>query len=104
MIIFQFSSSLLILVSPAGLAVDWITNKLYWTDSGTSRIEVSNMDGSHRALLIWEDLEKPRDIVVDPIGKYINILFLFLSNKFQNIHNINNNILLRSFNFNKSQN
>lgn len=25
------------LESPAGLAIDWVTNKLYWTDAGTSR-------------------------------------------------------------------
>ena len=23
------------LESPAGLAIDWVTNKLYWTDAGT---------------------------------------------------------------------
>ena len=59
----------LILESPAGLAVDWATNKLYWTDAGTNRIEVSTLDGSMRGLLVWEGLDKPRDIVVDPIGK-----------------------------------
>lgn len=81
------------LESPAGLAIDWLTNKLYWTDagekprhvssshsrlppvdvpvsgfSGTDRIEVSNADGSMRTVLIWENLDRPRDIVVDPIG------------------------------------
>ncbi|KAF4523621.1 hypothetical protein B566_EDAN010130, partial [Ephemera danica] len=35
------------------------------------RIEVANMDGTMRALLIWEGLDKPRDIVVDPIGGYM---------------------------------
>lgn len=25
------------LESPAGLAIDWVTNKLYWTDAGTYR-------------------------------------------------------------------
>lgn len=59
----------LVLESPAGLAVDWVTSKLYWTDAGTNRIEVSNLDGSMRGLLVWEGLEKPRDIVVDPIRK-----------------------------------
>lgn len=54
--------------SPAGLALDWVTNKLYWTDAGTNRIEVANLDGSMRALLVWEGLDKPRDIVVDPTG------------------------------------
>lgn len=80
------------LESPAGLAIDWVTGKLYWTDagkssqtvgaswlgcilqvdpsgfSGTDRIEVSNADGSMRTVLIWENLDRPRDIVVDPIG------------------------------------
>uniref|UniRef100_A0A3Q2GKG7 Low density lipoprotein receptor-related protein 4 n=1 Tax=Cyprinodon variegatus TaxID=28743 RepID=A0A3Q2GKG7_CYPVA len=56
------------LESPAGLAIDWVTNKLYWTDAGTDRIEVSNADGSMRTVLIWENLDRPRDIVVDPTG------------------------------------
>uniref|UniRef100_A0A8C9STY0 Low-density lipoprotein receptor-related protein 4 n=1 Tax=Scleropages formosus TaxID=113540 RepID=A0A8C9STY0_SCLFO len=59
------------LESPAGLAIDWVTNKLYWTDAGTDRIEVSNADGSMRTVLIWENLDRPRDIVVDPIGGYM---------------------------------
>lgn len=36
--------------------------------SGTDRIEVSNVDGSMRTVLIWENLDRPRDIVVDPVG------------------------------------
>lgn len=56
--------------SPSGLAIDWVTKKLYWTDAGTNRIELSNLNGSMRALLIWDGLDKPRDIVVDPIGNF----------------------------------
>ena len=51
---------------PGGIAVDWTTDKLFWTDSGTSRIEVANLDGSMRKVLIWDDLEKPRAIVTHP--------------------------------------
>lgn len=58
------------LVSPAGLALDWITDKLYWTDPATNRIEVATTNGKKRTLLIWEKLDKPRDIVVNPIGKW----------------------------------
>lgn len=54
------------ILSPAGLALDWITNNLYWTDSGTNRIEVATLDGNQRALLVWQNLLKPRDIVVNP--------------------------------------
>lgn len=71
-----------ILVNPTGLAFDWITNKLYWVDEGTRRIEVSNIDGSIRAVLIWDQLYKPGDIVVDPIGILMNNfrkLYLFFT-------------------------
>ena len=54
--------------SPAGLAVDWVSKKLYWTDSEVGRIEVANLDGSQRSVLLWEDLGQPRDIIVDPIS------------------------------------
>lgn len=55
-------------VKPAGLALDWVTDKIYWTDPGSNRIEVATTDGKKRSLLIWQNLDKPRDIVVDPIG------------------------------------
>ncbi|KPU81706.1 uncharacterized protein Dana_GF20504, isoform D [Drosophila ananassae] len=55
------------LISPVGLALDWITDKLYWTDPSTNRIEVATTNGKLRTLLIWEKLYKPRDIVVSPI-------------------------------------
>ena len=56
------------LSGPAGLAVDWVSNKLYWTDSEAGRIEVSDLDGSQRSVLIWEGLGQPRDIIVEPIS------------------------------------
>lgn len=34
---------------------------------GTNRIEVATIDGKLRAMLIWQGLAKPRDIVVNPI-------------------------------------
>lgn len=40
----------------------------FWTFVGTDRIEVSNTDGTMRTVLIWENLDRPRDIVVDPVG------------------------------------
>ena len=49
-----------------GLAVDWVHDKLFWSDSGTSRIEVSNLDGSLRKVLIWRNLDKPRALAVHP--------------------------------------
>lgn len=37
---------------PNGLAIDHDAGKLYWADGGTKAIEVSNIDGSGRSILI----------------------------------------------------
>lgn len=52
---------------PDGLAVDWLGRNLYWTDTGTDRIEVARLDGSFRKVLISRYLDEPRDITLDPI-------------------------------------
>uniref|UniRef100_A0A8C2D0X4 Low density lipoprotein receptor-related protein 6 n=1 Tax=Cyprinus carpio TaxID=7962 RepID=A0A8C2D0X4_CYPCA len=59
------------LASPDGLACDWMGNKLYWTDSETNRIEVSELDGTHRKVLFWQDLDQPRAIALDPARGYM---------------------------------
>lgn len=59
------------LMSPDGLACDWLGKKLYWTDSETNRIEVSNFDGTHRKVLIWKDLDQPRAIALVPMDGYV---------------------------------
>lgn len=51
---------------PDGMAVDWIARNLYWTDTGTDRIEVARLNGTSRKVLISEDLGEPRAIVLDP--------------------------------------
>jgi low-density lipoprotein receptor-related protein 4 len=54
------------LEAPSGVAIDWIHNLLFWTDSGTRRVEVATMDGSVRAVLAASDLDKPRAVAVHP--------------------------------------
>jgi low density lipoprotein receptor-related protein 5/6 len=54
------------LVRPEGMAIDWVTNKIYWTDSHLKLIEVVNLDGTQRSVLFWNNLDQPRAIVVDP--------------------------------------
>lgn len=51
---------------PEGLAVDWISRNLYWSDTGTHRIEVVRWDGCSRRVLIWQDLNEPRCLALDP--------------------------------------
>lgn len=33
---------------PDGVAVDWVARNLYWTDTGTDRIEVARLTGAFR--------------------------------------------------------
>ena len=48
-----------------GIAIDPVGRKIYWTDTGSnSRIELANLDGSMRKVLIWQQLDTPRAIVL----------------------------------------
>ena len=46
--------------SPDGLAVDIVGRNLYWTDTGTDKLEVSKLDGSYRKALITSGLDEPK--------------------------------------------
>ena len=48
-----------------GLAVDPLGRNIYWTDTYANKIEVSTMDGTMRKTLIYQDLDNPRDIILD---------------------------------------
>lgn len=52
------------LMTTDGLAVDAVGRKIYWTDTGTNRIEVANLDGSMRKILVWQNLDSPRAIAL----------------------------------------
>lgn len=61
--------------TPDGLAVDWIHNLLFWTDTGFDQIHVMTLNETKKDanghmwsyVLHHEHLEEPRAIVVDPI-------------------------------------
>ena len=48
------------------LAVDWVGRNLYWTDYVLETIEVSKLDGTHRTVLISQNVTNPRGLVLDP--------------------------------------
>ncbi|KAJ8870464.1 hypothetical protein PR048_029486 [Dryococelus australis] len=50
-----------------GLAIDWMSRNIYWTDGGLSAINVASLeDVSKRKMFTFEKMLHPRSIVVDP--------------------------------------
>ena len=54
------------IVTADGLAVDWVYSHLYWTDTGTNTISMSDLDGNLITNIIKDDLEEPRAIALHP--------------------------------------
>ncbi|XP_022127447.2 low-density lipoprotein receptor-related protein 6 [Pieris rapae] len=54
------------LITPAGIAIDWYTNKIYWTDGETNRIEVISIDDKYRKVLFWSEVDLAIAIAVVP--------------------------------------
>ena len=53
-----------------GLAVDWLSGNIYWTDAKKRVIEVATKDGYYRKRLFHIPVNKPRALVLDPPTGY----------------------------------
>ena len=61
-------------IAADGLAWDWVTKKVYWTDSGRKRVEVYDPEREVRRLLKSTGSQSlPRDIAVDPTTGYARV-------------------------------
>ncbi|XP_071957146.1 low-density lipoprotein receptor-related protein 2-like [Antedon mediterranea] len=54
-----------------GIAVDYLSQTLYWTDSSNNHVMTSSYDGQYRYVLLDSDVVQPTSIEVDPIQRYI---------------------------------
>ena len=63
------------IVTADGLAIDWIYSHLYWTDTGTNTITMSDLDGNLITNIIKDDLEEPRAIALHPAKGCENYIF-----------------------------
>lgn len=59
------------LTTPNGLAVDWIADNIYWTDTSRKVLEVAKLDGSSRKVLIHDSLDEPRALALFPRKGYV---------------------------------
>ena len=48
--------------------MDWINDKIYWTDYGAGKIESSGLNGDNRVTVVSRDYMefKPFNLAVDP--------------------------------------
>ena len=49
-----------------GLAIEWESNLIYWTDYYDRRVEVATIQGKHRKVLIQGGLSNPRGLALYP--------------------------------------
>ena len=63
----QVYPSFVICLGPVSLSVDWISNKLYWSDRDMSMIEVYDICEHKRQMMI-DTLGLPLGIAVDPFS------------------------------------
>ena len=54
-----------------GLAVEWESDLIYWTDYTNERIQVAQLDGKNRRSLITSGIRLPKEIAVDPRKGYV---------------------------------
>jgi low density lipoprotein receptor-related protein 5/6 len=54
------------LETPDGMAIDWIGNHIYYTDSTLSLVGMLSMDGYYSLPLVQSQLDEPRAISLDP--------------------------------------
>lgn len=60
------------IISPEGIAIDWVSRRIYWTDSQKHTIEVADLeDAKIRATIASTGLQNPRGIAVDPFQKWV---------------------------------
>ena len=62
----QIATVLTGLVDPRGLAVDWITGNIFYSDAGAQVIGVVTADGAYHAVLVNSSLNEPGSMAVNP--------------------------------------
>ena len=49
-----------------GLAYDWVAKNIYWLDSRLNTIDVAKSNGTHRMILVNQNISQPRGLTLDP--------------------------------------
>ena len=57
--------------SPTAMAIDWLSNNIYFIDDSRKLIEVFNIHGKARKVVIWDKLGDPRNIALHPAKGFV---------------------------------
>ena len=49
-----------------GLAYDWVAKNIYWLDSRLNTIDAAKSNGTHRMILVNQNISQPRGLTLDP--------------------------------------
>ena len=49
-----------------GLAYDLVSKNIYWLDSRLNTIDVAKSNGTHRMILVNQNISQPRGLTLDP--------------------------------------
>ena len=58
------------LLDPRGLAVDWITSNVFYSDAQLLQIGVTSADGTYSIVIVDSNLEQPGNIALNPAAGY----------------------------------
>lgn len=61
------------------IAIDSIGRKVYFTDSHRLTVEVCELNGSNRNVLIWTDLDAPRGVAIDYDEGMFDAIFVVIN-------------------------
>nr|XP_026693132.1 low-density lipoprotein receptor-related protein 1-like [Ciona intestinalis] len=59
------------IMTPEGIAVDWINDKIYFVESTLNQIQMATLEGNMRTVVVAEQLVNPRGVAVDPRFGYL---------------------------------
>ena len=64
---------------PEGLAVDWISGKLYWTDAKRDAIYVGDLRNGRKMTIVEGKIDSPKAIVVSPSNGWVKQIAIDLN-------------------------
>ena len=73
---------------PEGIAVDWISGKLYWTDAKRDAIYVGDLRNGRKVTIIEGKIDSPKAIIVSPSNGWVKQITVDLNVVVSEVYNL----------------